>query len=161
MDSIPHPSPSIIQELQTDSKKVSLEVVPIHSIRKGKNVSWFPWEIISVCLLGALGFAAISVVQLRLKGPKSQAQQRKLSVTVGQAFQVAFEWKDLQCHVEVPCSKEKSVLGLIKFFQGSGHLDFFLQFGPMSIFPASGPSLCNSQHKHISTDYKSTNRDLN
>lgn len=114
-----------------------------------------------MCLLGALGFAAISVVQLRLKGPKSQAQQRKLSVTVGQAFQVAFEGKDLQCHVEVPCSKEKSVLGLIKFFQGSGHLDFFLQFGLMSIFPASGPSLCNSQHKHISTDYKSTNRDLN
>lgn len=37
MDSIPHPSPSLIQELETNSRKVSLKVVPNHSILKGKK----------------------------------------------------------------------------------------------------------------------------
>lgn len=37
MDSIPHPSPVVIQELQTDSRTVSLKVVPNDSIPKGKK----------------------------------------------------------------------------------------------------------------------------
>lgn len=146
MDSIPHPFQSLIQELQTDSRRVSVEVVPNYSILKGKKCLMISMRNYLSVYCGS----TTSVVQLRLTGTKSQAQQRKLSVTAGQAFQVVFEWQDLQRHVEVPCTKEKSVLGWIKFFQVSGHLDLFLQFGPVSIFPASGTSLCNSQQKHIS-----------
>lgn len=83
MDSIPHPFQSLVQELQTDSRRVSVEVVPNYSILKGKKCLMISMRnYLSVYCGGTT-----SVVQLKLTGTKSQAQQRKLSVTAGQAFQ--------------------------------------------------------------------------
>ena len=50
MDAIPHPSRSLAQEMETDSRSVSLEVVSNHSLLKGKECLTDFNEKLSQCL---------------------------------------------------------------------------------------------------------------
>lgn len=50
MDAVPHPSQSLVQETETDSRKVSLEEVPNHSLLKGNEFLTDFHEELSQCL---------------------------------------------------------------------------------------------------------------
>lgn len=78
MDPIPHPSPSLIQELQTDSRKVSLEVFSNHRIPKSKKCLVISMRNYLSVSFGGIRLCSHSVIQLRLNRDQKSSTAEKI-----------------------------------------------------------------------------------
>lgn len=108
MGAIPHTSQSLVQDKETNRRKVSFEVVLNHSLLKDKEYLTNFLEKSSQCLFWDMTLSSHCSHTDGLTGTTSQAQTRKWSVIVGQALQVASQSQDIKNHVEVPYSNNKN-----------------------------------------------------